>query len=60
MKPDERKRLAKAHQSAQQLLADVREVQARTSSVAVEELMLTAIEQLARISRLLGRLETQR
>ena len=60
MKVDERKRLVKAHQTAQQLLADVRDIQRRTICVAVEELMLTAIEQVAHIRRLLGRLESQR
>ena len=55
----ERERLTKAHQSAQLLLADVREVHAKTDSVALEELMMGTIEQVAKISRLLERLSEQ-
>ena len=44
----------------QLLLSDLREIQAKTANVAVEELMLAAIEQVASIRRLLGRLSKQR
>jgi hypothetical protein len=60
MDKNEQERLTKAHQSAQLLLADVRNIQAKTDSVALEELMLGAIEQVATISRLLGRLSEQK
>lgn len=56
----ERERLTKAHQAAQLLLADVREVHAKTDSVAIEELATGIIEQVVNISRLLGRLSDQR
>jgi hypothetical protein len=55
---DERERLTKAHQSAQQLLSDLREVQAKTDDLAIEELMLIGLEDVAKISRWLGRLST--
>jgi hypothetical protein len=55
----ERERLIKAHQAAQLLLADVQEIHAKTDSVALEELMMGTIEQVAKISRLLGRLSEQ-
>lgn len=60
MDKNERERLTKAHQSAQLLLVDVREIHAKTNSLAVEELMMGTIEQVAKISRLLGRLSEQR
>jgi hypothetical protein len=60
MKPNDKERLVKAHQAAQLLLADVREVHAKTNSVAVKELAEGIIEQVARISQLLGRLAEQR
>lgn len=60
MNKNERERLTKAHHSAQLLLADVRDIQAKTDSVAVEELMLATIEQVANIRRLLGRLSEQK
>jgi hypothetical protein len=60
MKPSERERLTKAHQSARQLLADVRDLHAQTENVALEELALKLIEQVAEISRLLGRLSKAR
>ena len=49
-------RLVKAQQTAQFLLADIHEIHAKTPSVAVEELTFPLIEQVANISRLLGRL----
>ena len=60
MDKNEQERLTKAHQSAQLLLGDVRDIQAKTDSVALEELMLAAIEQVANLSRLLGRLSEQK
>ena len=60
MDKNERERLAKAHQSAQLLLQDVRDIQAKTDSVAIEELMLATIQEVAKISRLLGRLSEQK
>lgn len=59
MTQNERERLEKAHHTAQLLLADVRAICSKTDSIAVEELMLTTIEQVANISRLLGRLASQ-
>jgi hypothetical protein len=56
----ERERLTKAHQTAQLLLTDVREVHAKTDCLAIEELMIGTIEQVAKISRLLGRLAEQK
>jgi hypothetical protein len=41
----ERERLTKAHHAAQLLLADAREVHAKTDSVALEELMIGVITQ---------------
>jgi hypothetical protein len=60
MDANERERLTKAHQAAQLLLADVREVYAKTDSVALEELASVMIQQVASISRLLGRLSEQK
>lgn len=60
MDQHERERLEKAHQAAQLLLSDVREILSKTDSMALEELMVAAIEQVASISRLLGRLAEQR
>lgn len=60
MPQTERERLTKAHQSAQFLLNDLRDIHAKTECVAVEELMMTAIEQVANTSRMLGRLESQK
>jgi hypothetical protein len=60
MDETERQRLTKAHQSAQQLLADVREVHGKTDSMAVEELMTHTLQQVVEISRLLRRLSEQR
>ena len=56
----ELERLTKAHQTAQLLLADAREVHAKTDSVALEELMIGVITQVTDISRLLKRLSEQR
>ena len=56
----ERERLTKAHHAAQLLLADAREVHAKTDSVALEELMIEVITQVTNISRLLRRLSEQR
>ena len=55
----ERKRLTKAHQAAQLLLADLREVHAKTDNVALDELMVNVITQVTNISRLLKRLSEQ-
>ncbi len=60
MDRNERERLTKAHQCAQLLLADVREVHAKTDSVALEELMVNIITQVTSISRLLKRLSEQK
>ena len=60
MTQDERERLHKAHHAAQLLLADVRDIHAKTDSVAIEELMFPHIEQIANLSRLLGRLASQK
>ena len=60
MNQNERERLEKAHHAAQLLLSDVRDIHAKTDCVAVEELMFLHIEQVANISRLLGRLASQK
>jgi hypothetical protein len=60
MDANEKERLEKAHHSAQLLLADVREIHAKTSWVAMEELMFLHIEPVANLSRLLGRLASQK
>lgn len=59
MDENEQERIAKAHQTAQLLLNDLREIHNKTDSVAVEELMQTAIQQVANLSRLLDRLAKQ-
>ena len=60
MDKNERERLTKAHQCAQLLLADVREVVAKTDNVAIEELMVNVVTQVANIDRLLKRLSEQK
>ena len=60
MTQNERERLAKAHQTAQLLLADIRDIYAKTDCLAVDELMFPCIEQVAKIVRLLGRLASQK
>ena len=60
MNQNERERLEKAHHAAQLLLSDIRDIHAKTDSVAVEELMFPHIEQVADLSRLLGRLASQK
>lgn len=55
----ELERLTKAHQTSQLLLSDIREIQAKTDCVALEELMLTAIGQVGNLCQLLGRLSKQ-
>ena len=60
MTQDERERLEKAHHAAQLLLSDIREIHAKTDSVAMEELIFLHIEPVANISRLLGRLASQK
>ena len=57
---NERERLQKAHHAAQLLLSDVREIHAKTDSVAVEELMFPHIGQVANIERMLGRLASKK
>jgi hypothetical protein len=56
MNQNERERLEKAHHSAQLLLADIREIHAKTDSMVMEELVFPHIEVIANLSRLLGRL----
>ena len=56
----ELERLTKAHQTAQLLLADAREVHAKTDSMALEELMIGIITQVTDIGQLLKRLSEQR
>ena len=60
MNQNERERLEKAHQAAQLLLSDIRDIHAKTDCVALEELMSNAIQQVANLSRLLGRLASQK
>jgi len=60
MSDNERERIVKAHQAAALLLADLREVQAKTDFIALEELMLDSIDQVAKISRRLGRIAEQK
>ena len=60
MDPNEKERLQKAHHTAQLLLSDVREIHAKTDSVAVEELMFPLIGQVANIERMLGRLASKK
>jgi hypothetical protein len=60
MNQNERERLEKAHHAAQLLLSDVRDIHAKTDSVALEELMFLHIEPVANLSLLLGRLATQK
>ena len=60
MDANEKERLEKAHHAAQLLLSDVREIHAKTDCVAVEELIYRHIEEVANISRMLGRLATQK
>ncbi len=55
----EHERLTKAHQTAQLLLADVREVHAKADSVAMDELMIGVVAQVANITRLLKRLSEE-
>ena len=59
MDENEKERLTKAHQTAQLLLSDLREIHGKTDSVAIEELMQTAIVEVTNLSRLLGRLARQ-
>ena len=60
MTQNERERLEKAHQTAQLLLSDIREIHAKTDCVALEELIFPLIERVANISRLLGRLAAKK
>lgn len=60
MTQDERERLEKAHHAAQLLLADIREIHAKTDCVVMEELIFLHIEPVANLSRLLGRLASQK
>jgi hypothetical protein len=60
MDKTELERLTNAHQTAQLLLADAKEVYSKTNSVALEELMMGTIEQIANITRLLKRLSEQK
>jgi hypothetical protein len=57
---NERERLQKAHHAAQLLLGDIRDIHAKTDSVALEELIFVHIEPVANLSRLLGRLASQK
>ena len=56
----ERERIVKAHQAASFLLSDLREIQAKTDCIALEEMMLDSIEQVAKMSRRLGRIAEQK
>ena len=60
MTQNELEQLVKAHHTAQLLLSEVREIHAKTESVALEELIFPQIEQIASLSRLLGRLASQK
>ncbi len=60
MDANERERLTKAHQSAQLLYADVREVHAKTDDMAVEILTDEMISQVVRIGQTLKRLAEQK
>lgn len=55
----QRESLQKAHHAAQLLLADLQEVY-QTSSVALEVLAGEMIEQVSRISTILGRLAAEK
>ncbi|HBO43636.1 MAG TPA: hypothetical protein DD670_06840 [Planctomycetaceae bacterium] len=55
----QRESLQKAHHAAQLLLADLQEVY-QTSSVALEVLAGEMIEQVSRISSILGRLAVEK
>ena len=52
----EKERLTKAHQAAQFLAADLREVMTKTDSVSLEILAIDMIEVVMRISQRLHRL----
>jgi hypothetical protein len=56
MQPTEKERLTKAHQAAQLLAADLREVLTRTNSVALEILAIEMLEEVVKISQRLHRL----
>jgi hypothetical protein len=56
----ELERLGKAHQAAQLLLSDIRDIHAKTDCMALEELMCPQIEQVANLSRMLGRLASSK
>jgi hypothetical protein len=56
MTSNDLERLEKAHQAAQLLLNDLRDIHSKTQCVAIEELTLPLIKQVANLSRLLGRL----
>jgi hypothetical protein len=60
MPQNELERLEKAHQAAQILLSDIREIHAKTDCVALEELIFPQIEQISKLSQLLGRLKSQK
>lgn len=60
MNQNERERLEKAHQTTQLLLSDIREIHGKTDCLALEELAGPMFAQVASISRLLGRLATQK
>ncbi len=52
----EKERLTKAHQAAQLLAADLREVSIKTDNMALDILALDMIEQVAQMSQRLNRL----
>jgi hypothetical protein len=56
METTDSERATKARQTAQQLLLDLRDLHAKTDSMAVEELTSQLIQQTAEISRILNRL----
>ena len=56
MEAMERERLTKAHQAAQLLAANLREVSIKTDNVALDILAIDMIEQVAKMSQRLHRL----
>lgn len=53
---NEKERLLKAHHSASFLVTDLRDIHAKTDSIAMEELISIMLEQAVKIRRVLGRL----
>jgi hypothetical protein len=55
MQPTEKERLTKAHQAAQLLAADLREVMTKTDCMALEIVSLDMLEQVVKIDQRLNR-----